>query len=84
MWFVYIIECRDETLYTGITTDVRRRIEEHNASEKGAKYTRGKRPVTLVYHKRCADRSAAAKEEYRIKQLSREEKQMLISKMDTE
>ena len=79
MWFVYIIQCQDETLYTGITTDLDRRLEEHNSSVKGAKYTRGRGPVKLVYSAEMGDRSSASKEEYRIKQLSREEKLSLLS-----
>jgi putative endonuclease len=74
MWHVYIIECSDETLYTGITTDVERRLDEHNTSLKGAKYTKGRGPVKLIYSCKIGDRAAASKEEYRIKQLSRNEK----------
>lgn len=77
-WYVYVLSCADETLYTGITTDVKRRVLEHNAGKKGAKYTKTRRPVTLVYKKRCKDRSAALKKEYALKQLSREEKKRLI------
>lgn len=78
MWFVYIIKCKDQTLYTGITTDTKRRTEEHNISPKGSKYTRLRRPVFLVYEKRCKDRSSASKEECRIKNLTRIEKLELI------
>jgi putative endonuclease len=74
MWHVYILSCSDDTLYTGITNDLERRVEEHNSSKLGAKYTRGRRPVKLVYSKEVISRSEALKEEYRIKQLSREEK----------
>lgn len=80
MWRVYIVECVDGTLYTGITTDLKRRIEEHNTSALGSKYTSMRRPVKLVYGKKCKDRSLASKEEHRIKQLSREEKLRLIEK----
>jgi putative endonuclease len=73
-----MVECADGTLYSGVTTDVERRIQEHNDSPKGAKYTRAKRPVTLVYTETCTDRSEATKREYAIKQLSREEKLKLI------
>lgn len=79
MYTLYILRCADETLYTGITTDVVRRVEEHNTSVLGAKYTRGRRPVTLVFQKRFRDRSRAAQEEARIKQLSRTEKMQLIA-----
>ena len=78
-WHVYMVECADGTLYSGITTDVDRRINEHNDSVKGAKYTRAKRPVSLVYRVQVADRSAASKREYELKQLSREEKLALIA-----
>ncbi len=78
-WHVYMVECADGTLYSGITTDVDRRINEHNDSVKGAKYTRAKRPVSLVYREQVADRSAASKREYELKQLSREEKLALIA-----
>ena len=67
------------SLYTGITTDVHRRITEHNTSSKAAKYTRSRRPVRLVYKCMYKDRSQASKEEYRIKKLSRSEKLKLIS-----
>lgn len=77
-YFVYIVECADTTLYTGITTDLERRLSEHNQSEKWAKYTRVRRPVTLVYSEKHASRSEACKREYAIKQLSREEKMKLI------
>ena len=78
MWYVYILKCADATLYTGITVDVDRRVEEHNSSGKGAKYTRMRRPVKLVYAKKYKDRSAAAIEEARIKKMTRREKEQLI------
>jgi len=77
-YFVYIVKCSDETLYTGIATDIKRRLEEHNNSSKGAKYTRVRRPVELVYSEVCEDRSSATKREYLIKKLSRKEKLELI------
>tara|TARA_B110000971_G_scaffold15343_1_gene14187 strand:- start:265 stop:522 length:258 start_codon:yes stop_codon:yes gene_type:complete len=77
-WWVYVIKCADETLYTGITTNLERRIFEHNESKKGAKYTRNKRPVNLKYSERHPDRSTASKREYYIKKLSRLEKLKLI------
>ncbi|MDH3973770.1 MAG: GIY-YIG nuclease family protein [Deltaproteobacteria bacterium] len=80
-WFLYIVKCADNSLYTGITTDLERRIEEHNGDNQlGARYTRPRRPVTLVYKECCAGRSEAAKREYEIKKLGREEKERLISK----
>jgi len=78
MYYLYIVKCSDATLYTGITTDVKRRVEEHNSSKKGAKYTSTRRPVTLVYTTTYANRSEASKAEYRTKKLSREKKLQLI------
>ncbi len=78
LWHVYMVECRDGTLYSGITTDIDRRIKEHNESLKGAKYTRAKRPVSLVYSEECANRSAASVREHAIKKLTREEKLALV------
>jgi len=77
-WSIYMLRCSDGTLYTGITTDVSRRVEEHNNSDKGAKYTKMRRPVELVYVQDTDSRSKAAKEEWRIKKLSREKKEALI------
>jgi putative endonuclease len=77
-WFVYILSCADHSLYTGITTDIERRLKEHNSSTKGAKYTRGRRPVTLAYSERCDNRSDASKREAAIKKLPLAEKQDLI------
>ena len=79
MYYIYIIQCADDTLYTGITTELERRVEEHNGSDKGAKYTRIRRPVKLVYSEEYADRSAASKREYEIKKkMNRAEKLDLI------
>ena len=77
-YFVYILECSDQTLYTGITTDVDKRLEEHNTSDKGAKYTKVRRPVRLLYCEDAPDRSSASKREYAIKKLTRREKLKLI------
>ena len=78
-YFTYMVRCSDNTLYTGITTDLARRIEEHNNSYKGAKYTKARRPVSLVYSEKHSDRSSASKHEYRIKKMSREAKNLLIN-----
>ncbi len=79
MYYVYMVKCADETLYTGISTELERRIEEHNSSDKGSKYTRVRRPVSLVYSEKHSDRSAASKREYEIKKkMSRAEKLKLI------
>ena len=80
MYYVYILRCADETLYTGITVDVERRIIEHNTLPSGAKYTRARRPVQLVYVASFENRSDASKEEIRIKKLPREGKVALIKK----
>lgn len=80
MYFVYILKCNDNTLYTGITTDLERRVKEHNNSKVGAKYTKARRPVELIYSKTFDDRSAASVEEARIKKLSRSEKLDLFRK----
>ncbi|MES2668320.1 MAG: GIY-YIG nuclease family protein [Patescibacteria group bacterium] len=77
-WFLYIVKCADGTLYTGVTTDVPRRVEEHNASEKAAKYTRVRRPVSLAHQEPYDSRSAACAREAAIKKLSREGKLALI------
>jgi len=78
MYFVYILKCSDQTFYTGITTDIQRRLIEHNMSALGAKYTRARRPVKLVYSKKFRSRSQAQKEEARIKTLSRAEKKLFL------
>jgi len=77
-WKVYILRCKDDTLYTGVTTDLERRVKEHNSSTLGAKYTKNKRPVKLVYFENRADKVDAMQREYAIKQLSRKEKLTLI------
>ncbi len=78
MYFVYIVKCSDDTLYTGITTNLKRRIMEHNSLTKGAKYTKARQPVVLVYSKKCKNRSVASKEEARIKGLKRSEKMSIF------
>ena len=78
-WFVYIVECCDRTFYTGITTDLKRRVDQHNAG-RGARYTRGRRPVLLRYHEIQPSQSCALTRECRIKALSRTGKQNLIDK----
>jgi putative endonuclease len=79
MWFVYIVRCADDTLYTGVAKDVERRIEEHNSNNAlAASYTRGRRPVALVYKEAVDTRSTALKREYEIKQLTRQEKDELL------
>lgn len=77
-WFVYMVCCADATLYTGITTDLDKRIKQHNSPRGGARYTRGRQPVSLVYFEQLANRSLASKREYEIKKLTTQEKQLLI------
>ena len=76
-WYLYILRCGDDTLYTGITTDVEKRLEAHR-SGKGAKYTRGRAPLELVYREVCGSHSQALKREYQVKALSRQEKRKLL------
>lgn len=78
-WKLYILRCGDGTLYTGITTDVEKRLEAHR-SGKGAKYTRGRGPLELVYREECGHHSAALKRELEIKAMPREEKLKLFEK----
>ena len=78
MYYLYILKCADGTLYTGITVDLKRRVEEHNFSKFGARYTKARRPVKLVYSKKFLNRSIVSKEEARIKALSRKQKQDMI------
>ncbi len=78
IWYVYILECSDLTLYTGITNDLEKRINTHN-KKKGAKYTKTRTPVKLMYKQTFETKSLAAKEEWRIKQLTRIQKILLIN-----
>ena len=78
-WLIYIVECRDGSLYTGITNDLQKRINSHNAGV-GAKYTAARRPVKLVYREDASSRSAASKREITIKRLTRKAKQALCLK----
>ena len=81
MFFVYLLRCSDNSLYCGWTTDLEKRIEAHN-SGRGAKYTKSRRPVELVYYEECESKSAAMKREWFIKhKMTREEKLKLISNM---
>lgn len=77
-WHVYIVCCKDNSFYTGITTDLMRRMEEHNSAKKGAKYTRTRRPVELVYSEKAASRSIATRREDQIKKLPLTSKRQLI------
>lgn len=77
-WFVYIVRCRDGSLYTGATNDLDKRVRAHSEG-KGARYTRSRRPVVLVFSRRARDKRSALRQEYRIKQLTRVEKLALIA-----
>ena len=77
IWFLYMLRCRDGSLYTGITTDVEKRLEAHR-SGKGAKYTRGRAPLELVYRECCGSHSEALKREVAVKKLSRRQKESMI------
>ena len=84
-WVVYILRCADDSLYTGITKDLERRIIEHNNDNtKAAKYTKARRPVSLAYQEICQDRSHASQREYQLKQLSRQQKLSLVAQTDGE
>jgi putative endonuclease len=77
-WYIYIVQCADQSLYTGITTDLLRRIEEHNSSPNGARYTRARRPVRLVYFEHSESRSTASQREHALKRLSPTDKRQLV------
>tara|TARA_Y100000310_G_C20099923_1_gene542229 strand:+ start:273 stop:563 length:291 start_codon:yes stop_codon:yes gene_type:complete len=79
---MYVVMCSDGTLYTGVTTDLDRRVNEHNNSKKGAKYTRSRRPVQLIYRTICNNRSDAQKKEYKFKSLKRLEKMKIINEFN--
>ena len=83
MWHVYVVVCCDNSFYCGITTNLSRRLKQHNGEIKGgAKYTRSRRPCRLVYTKKAMNRSIASKFEYRFKQLSRSKKEDFINQED--
>lgn len=79
-WYVYLLRCADNSLYAGITTDVARRLTEHNTcNKKGAKYTRIRRPVALAYMETAENRSTASQREYQLKKLSKQQKEKLVT-----
>lgn len=78
MNYVYILKCADDTLYTGFTVNLEKRVKAHNEGKTGAKYTKMRRPVTLVYHEEYETKSQALKRECEIKKLTRKQKEMLI------
>lgn len=84
-WYVYLLECADNTYYTGISTDLKRRLHEHNHdNKKAAKYTRVRRPLNIVYFELCQSRSEASVREYEIRKLARHKKKMLALSMLSE
>lgn len=82
-WYVYILRCHDGSLYTGVSTDVSRRLVEHNHGSRGARYTRSRRPVSLLYHESVGSRSEAQQREYAIRRLNREGKLALAQRGET-
>jgi len=78
-WVVYMLRCADGSLYTGITTNLTRRLQEHNSTSAAARYTRARRPVELVHAEHAESRSAACQREYQLKQLSRSKKETLLA-----
>ena len=78
-WCVYMLHCADNTLYTGVTTDIDRRIREHNGSPRGARYTRHRRPVTLAWLEHADSRSEACRRERQVRHLARSRKNALIA-----
>jgi len=78
-WFVYMLRCADNSLYTGVTTDVERRVDEHNADNSVTKYTRVRQPVSVVYFEGAGSRSEACKRESQLKKLTKKDKEALVS-----
>ncbi len=78
-WWVYLLRCNDNSLYAGVTTDINRRVEEHNNSKLGAKYTRARRPVYLAYFEKACNKSIACKREYQIRHLPKRKKEQLVN-----
>ena len=78
-WYLYVVECADGTLYTGITKSIHRRLNEHNYGDRAAKYTRSRRPVKLVFSREFNNHSSAASAEWKFKKLSRKEKLEIIN-----
>ena len=77
-WCVYLLRCSDGSLYAGITTNLDRRIEQHNTGKAGAKYTRSRRPVALAWSEAAEDRASASKREHAVRRLAKEEKEALV------
>ena len=83
IWYVYFLRCNDNSLYTGITTDIKRRLHQHNNTKLGAKYTRARRPVKLVYSETTVDKSTASKREYQLRTLTKLQKEKLVLAFST-
>ena len=83
-WYTYLVRCNDNSLYAGVTTDLTRRVAEHNSEKLGAKYTRNKQPVKLVFFAEQASRSKACQYEYQLKQLSKKQKEALVVNFPSE
>jgi putative endonuclease len=81
-WWVYFLRCSDNSLYAGVTTDIYRRMNEHNNSKLGAKYTRARRPVTLAYLEEAENKSLACKREYQIRHLTKCKKEQLVNEYE--
>ena len=80
MWYLYLLRCADESFYCGITTDLERRLAQHNGElAGGSRYTRGRRPVEIVYSEHHPDRSSASRREAAVKKMTPEEKRLLVS-----
>jgi putative endonuclease len=78
-WFTYLLRCNDNSLYAGVTTDLNRRLAEHNNDNRlSAKYTRARRPVTLVYAESCINRQTACQREYQLRKLPKHKKEQLV------
>jgi putative endonuclease len=82
VWYTYALECADKTLYVGITNDIAKRVQAHNHEKNGAKYTKARRPVRLIYQESFQTRSEALKKEAAFKKLTRQEKLSLFYKVD--
>jgi len=80
-WFVYMLRCADNSLYTGVTTDISRRVDEHNSNNSVTKYTRIRQPVSVVYFERAESRSEACKREAQLKKLTKKDKESLVMNM---
>jgi len=79
IFYFYIVRCADNSLYSGITTNLKRRVEEHNSDKLGARYTRSKQPVQLIYNETFSSKSLALKREWEVKKMTKKEKELLLA-----